>query len=84
MERVCIGDCIIIQNLYHTEKLNKELQHKIFSTYFFKNPIKETRNKSNMFKYPLVQAFYRQKSVNLPLIAKEGFLTVFGPGRCPL
>ena len=32
----------------------------------------------------LVQAFYRKKSVNLPLIAKEGFLTVFGPGTCPL
>ena len=32
----------------------------------------------------LVQAFYREKSVNLPLIAKEGFLTVFGPGTCPL
>ena len=32
----------------------------------------------------LVQAFYRQKTVNLPLIAKEGFLTVFGPGTCPL
>ena len=25
----------------------------------------------------LVQAFYRKKSVNLPLIAKEGFLTGF-------
>ena len=32
----------------------------------------------------LVQAFYHEKSVNLPLIAKEGFLTVFGPGTCPL
>ena len=32
----------------------------------------------------LVQAFYHQKSVNLPLIAKECFLTDFGPGTCPL
>ena len=32
----------------------------------------------------IVQAFYRQKSVNLLLIAKEGFLTVLGPGTCPL
>ena len=32
----------------------------------------------------IVQAFYREKSVNLTLIAKEGFLTVFGPGTCPL
>ena len=36
---------------------------------------------SNSF---LVQAFCREKSVNLPLIAKESFLTVFGPGTCPL
>ena len=32
----------------------------------------------------IVQAFYHEKSVNLPLIAKEGFLTVFGSGTCPL
>ena len=43
---------------------------------------------TNLFSVPflhaIVQAFYRQKTVNLPLIAKEGFLTVFGPGTCPL
>ena len=32
----------------------------------------------------IVQAFYHEKSVNLPLIAKEGFLTVFGSGTCLL
>ena len=47
MERVCIGDCIIIQNLYHAENLNKELQHKIFSIYFSKNSNRETNNISN-------------------------------------
>ena len=35
-------------------------------------------------RMPIVQAFYREKSVNLPLIAKEGILTDFGPGTCPL
>ena len=36
--------------------------------------------------YPsdVVQAFYRQQSVNRLLIAKEGFLTVLGAGICPL
>ena len=29
-----------------------------------------------LVRYYISQAFYRQKSVNLPLIAKEGFLTV--------
>lgn len=32
----------------------------------------------------VVQAFYRQKWVNLPLIAKQCFLTDFSPGTCPL
>jgi len=32
----------------------------------------------------IVQAFYRQKSANLPLIAKEDFSTDVGPGTCPL
>ena len=32
----------------------------------------------------IVQAFYRQNSVNQSLIAKECFLTDFGPGTCPL
>ena len=32
----------------------------------------------------VVQAFYREKSANLTLIAKEGFLTDFGPETCPL
>ena len=32
----------------------------------------------------LVQAFYLQKWVNLPLIAKQCFLTDFSPGTCPL
>ena len=32
----------------------------------------------------VVQAFYRQKWVNLSLIAKECFLTDFGPETCPL
>ena len=31
----------------------------------------------------LVQAFYHEKWVNLPLIAKEGFLRGFGPGTSP-
>ena len=39
---------------------------------------------SSLHSTPLVQAFNREKSANLPLIAKEGFLTVFGPGTCPL
>ena len=39
---------------------------------------------NNIERGQLVQAFYREKLVNLPLIAKEGFLTVFGPGTCPL
>ena len=48
-----------------------------------------TKNSRTMLKCigaecGIVQAFYRQKSVNLPLIAKERFLTVFGPGTCPL
>ena len=32
----------------------------------------------------VVQAFYREKSANLTLIAKEGFLTDFGPETWPL
>ena len=40
--------------------------------------------KSSAYNTLIVQAFYHEKSVNLPLIAKEGFLTVFGPGTCPL
>ena len=36
------------------------------------------------FKQGLVQAIYRQKTVNLTLIAKEGFLRVFDLGTCPL
>ena len=36
------------------------------------------------YSTPIVQAFYRQKSVNLSLIAKECFLTDFSPGTCPL
>ena len=41
------------------------------------------RNQKGEWK-EIVQAFYHQKSVNLPLIAKECFLTDFGPGTCPL
>ena len=40
--------------------------------------------KSSRGCFRVVQAFYREKSVNLTLIAKEGFLTDFGPGTCPL
>ena len=42
------------------------------------------QNRPKTAQFSLVQAFYREKSVNLPLIAKEGFLTDFGLGTCPL
>ena len=41
-------------------------------------------HESNTLSSLIVQAFYHEKSVNLPLIAKEGFLTVFGSGTCLL
>ena len=66
---------------------------KIYLNYLNKNiPLAPRSDKKwhkifqerHLFDSTIVQAFYRKKSVNLPLIAKEGFLTVFGPGTCPL
>ena len=55
------------------------------SAHCSKHPTSRMRKYSRKSKCShIVQAFYRQKTVNLPLIAKEGFLTVFGPGTCPL
>ena len=57
---------------YQDEK--EELEHDV------SNAIdKIERWKAHILRAVLVQAFYREKSVNPPLIAKEGFSTVFGP-----
>ena len=50
-------------------------------------PAVETPSTSEISKQDgnrIAQAFYRQKWVNLSLIAKECFLTDFGPETCPL
>ena len=41
------------------------------------------RHFSNSSKLVVVQSFYGKKSVNLPLIATEGFSTVLDPAMYP-